>query len=251
MAEQSQWIRGALIMGGLLAAGMVISASILGYNARLAASQKQSVLVKGLAEKPVKADRAELELVLTSRGATAADALAKLREQRPKLEAFLTEQKLTAAQIEAGGEDFSAVPKRNDKGMTTEEVDYYAAAQQFTLRSKDVGQIARAERATLKLREAGMALRVGEAQYLVSDLEAIKMSLIGSATQNAFARAGEFARNGNAKVGAMKAAQQGAFYILPATGKSDSDSDYGGVYDKKTIDKIARVVVTIEYAIQP
>lgn len=249
MAEQ--WVRGALIMGGLLAAGMVISAGILGYNARLAASQKQSVIVKGLAEKPVKADRAELELVLTSKGKDAAEALARLREQRPKLEAFFSEHNFAAAQIETEGEDFTSVAKRNDKGMQTDEVDYYTASELFVLRSQDVAQIAKVERATLKLRESGMALRVGAAQYLVSDLEKIKMSLIGSATQNAFARAGEFARNGNAKVGAMKAAQQGAFYILPATGKSDSDSDYGGVYDKKTIDKIARVVVTIEYAIQP
>ena len=36
-----------------------------------------------------------------------------------------------------------------------------------------------------------------------------------------------------------------------APGSSAEDSDYGGSYDKRTVDKIARVVVTIEYAIEP
>ena len=53
---------------------------------------------------------------------------------------------------------------------------------------------------------------------------------------------------GGVKVGAMRSASQGAFYILPESG-SDDDSDYGGAYDKATINKIARVVVTINYAI--
>ena len=47
----------------------------------------------------------------------------------------------------------------------------------------------------------------------------------------------------------MRGASQGAFYILPAGASTDVD-DYGGAYDKTTIDKKARVVVTIEYAIE-
>jgi hypothetical protein len=85
--------------------------------------------------------------------------------------------------------------------------------------------------------------------FMLSNLEEIKKSLIGAATQNAMLRATEFAKNGNAKVGAMRNASQGAFYILPAGASTDVD-DYGGRYDKTTIEKVARVVVTIEYAIE-
>ena len=46
----------------------------------------------------------------------------------------------------------------------------------------------------------------------------------------------------------VRSASQGAFYILPARGSS-SDDEYGGTYDKSTIDKLARVVVTVEYAL--
>lgn len=251
MTQQSQWVRGALVLGALLAFGLITAAALLGYNARIAASQRQSITVKGLAEKPVKADRAELNLSHESRGASPAEALRRLREQKPQLDSFFKDQGFTTEQIEIGAENFFPVFKHTDKGMPTEIVDHYEAGQAFVLRSQNVEQIAKAQRATLSLRENGLALEVGQPQYLVSSLEEMKMSLIGNATQNAFARAGEFARNGNAKVGQMKSASQGAFYILPATGRSEADSDYGGVYDKSTIDKIARVVVTIEYAIQP
>ena len=85
--------------------------------------------------------------------------------------------------------------------------------------------------------------------FLVSNLEEVKMSLIGAATQNAKVRAGEFAKHGGVEVGPMRAASQGSFYILPAGAETDVN-DYGGAYDKSTIDKKARVVVTIEYAIE-
>jgi uncharacterized protein len=87
--------------------------------------------------------------------------------------------------------------------------------------------------------------------YLVSNLEDVKMSLIGAATQNAKTRAQEFAKNGNVQVGLMRSASQGSFYVLPDGASTDVDDyGYGGVYDKTTINKKARVVVTIEYAIE-
>ena len=62
-------------------------------------------------------------------------------------------------------------------------------------------------------------------------------------------RADEFAKNGDAKVGTMRSASQGTFDILPANGSAEDS--IGGVYDKSTVKKIARVVVTIEYNTQP
>jgi hypothetical protein len=75
------------------------------------------------------------------------------------------------------------------------------------------------------------------------------MSLISSATENARKRANEFTKQDGVKVGVMRSASQGAFYILAAGASAETD-DYGGVYDKSTINKIAKVVVTIVYGIE-
>ena len=86
-------------------------------------------------------------------------------------------------------------------------------------------------------------------QYLLSNLETIKRDLIAQATADAQVRAEEFAKSGNTKVGMMRSASQGAFNILSATSADNDDSDYGGTYNKDTIDKKVRLVVTIEYGI--
>ena len=46
----------------------------------------------------------------------------------------------------------------------------------------------------------------------------------------------------------MRSASQGSFNIYADGGEGSSD-DYGGVYDKSTIGKNVRLVVTIEYGI--
>ena len=74
------------------------------------------------------------------------------------------------------------------------------------------------------------------------------MSLIAAATQNARKRAEEFVKQDHLQVGPMRSASQGAFYILAPGGENDND-DYGGTYDKTTVNKIAKVVVTIVYSI--
>ena len=51
------------------------------------------------------------------------------------------------------------------------------------------------------------------------------------------------------KVGAMRSASQGSFNIYADSGSS-GDDEYGGSYDKTTIGKQVRLVVTIEYAIE-
>lgn len=84
--------------------------------------------------------------------------------------------------------------------------------------------------------------------FLVGNLDDVKMALIGEATKNAKLRAQEFAKNGDVKVGTMRSASQGTFDILPAGGKVEDSS--GGTYDKSSIEKVARVVVTIEYNIE-
>ena len=119
--------------------------------------------------------------------------------------------------------------------------------QSLVINSRDIQKIEKAAKDAYLLDEIGISIEQ-KPQYLVSNLEEIKMSLIANATKNAHSRANEFAKVGGVKVGAMRSASQGAFYILPESG-SDDDSDYGGAYDKATINKIARVVVTINYAI--
>lgn len=246
--------KAVVILGLLLAIGMSLSAFIFGLQAKHIGSGKQSIAVKGLAEKPVMADYAEWTVGLRVQGATFAEALANLRNERPTLDAFLAAQGFAANSLKGGTE--TVTPNLVEEevegggGRTRTVQRGFNAAQSVLITSKDLPAIEAAHKAILQFVGEGHPAYFEDPAFLVSNLEDIKMSLIGAATQNALQRAAQFAQNGNAEVGAMRSASQGAFYILPAGASVDSsDYGYGGTYDKTTISKTARVVVTIEYDI--
>ena len=245
--------KAVVILGVLLALGMSSAAFIFGIQAKHIGAGKQSIAVKGLAEKPVTADYAEWTVGLRVQGSNFADALAKLRKERPALDAFLGSQGFAADALNNGKE--SVTPNLVDEelpgGRTRQVQRGFNAAQDILITSKDLAAVEAAHKAMLQFKGEGHPVQYEDPSFLVSNLEDIKMSLIGAATQNAERRALEFAKNGNATVGAMRSASQGAFYILPAGASIDSsDYGYGGTYDKSTISKTARVVVTIEYNIE-
>ena len=228
---------------------LVIAAAVLGYQVKQVGGGREAISVKGLAEKPIKADRAEWTVGLQVQGATIAEALAKLRKEKPALDKLLADAGFDAAALQESNEsaepNFEEVEGRNGN-MRSVQVGH-VARQSVTITTTDLARVVAAARGIVQF-QADHPVTFGAPQYLVSNLEEVKMSLIGAAMQNAKVRAAEFAKNGDVKVGAMRSASQGAFYILAAGANADV-SDWGGTYDKATIDKIARVVVTVDYSI--
>ena len=229
---------------------LVIAAAVLGYQVKQVGGGRESISVKGLAEKPIKADQAEWSVQLQVKGATIAEALARLRKEKPGLDQFLARAGFeTAALVESNESvepNFEEVEGSNGN-LRSVQVGH-VARQSVTVRTADISRIIQASKAIVQFQADGHPVNFGPPQFLVSNLEEVKMSLIGAAMKNSRVRAGEFAKNGDVKVGPMRSASQGAFYILPASANADV-SDWGGTYDKSTVEKIARVVVTVDYRI--
>lgn len=250
MTEQNDLFKAMAVLGILLAIGMSAAAFILGVQGKRAVSGQQSITVKGLAEKPIKADSAEWTLTVSVTQQTQAAALERLAVERKVVEAFLVKQGFAT---EAWTADVETLNPHYDevfiKDVPRQVQNGFDAYQNIRVTSKDLSKITTANKALLQLRAENHPVNASPPSYLVSDLENIKMSLIADATKNARTRATEFVKQDGVSVGVMKSASQGAFYILPVGGDAGDDS-YGGVYDKSTIDKIARVVVTIVYNIE-
>ncbi len=229
---------------------LVIAASVLGYQVKQVGGGRETISVKGLAEKPVKADRAEWTVRLQVKGDTIADALGKLRKERPALGDFLAKAGFEAGTYTESNEstepNYEQVEGRNGNMRSVQQGN--VARQSITINTTDITKVMAASRAIVQFEADGHPVSYGEPQYLVSNLEDVKMSLIAAAMQNSRTRAAEFAKNGDVEVGRMRSASQGAFYIL-AAGADQDVSDWGGSYDKSTVDKVARVVVTVDYSI--
>jgi hypothetical protein len=220
-------------------------------QAKRAVMGQQNITVKGLAEKPIKADAAEWTIRVAVSNPTQAGALKEVAKTRRVVETFLDkqgfEQDTWTVDVETLGPHYVDVLENNRYRQVQKGYEGY---QNIRVVSKDLVKIKAANKAFLQLRADNQPVIAHAPNYLVSNLEDIKMSLIADATKNARSRATEFVKQDGVKVGVMKSARQGAFYILPVGSNNDFDSHYGGVYDKTTIDKIARVVVTIVYNIE-
>ena len=239
--------RTILFAAFILAAGFVLGTFFLGSQTKMIGSGRATVSVKGLAEKPIKADCAEWSISTSAKGKTFAEALQNLRKEKTALDAFLDKLGFGAQvredSVEMVGPHYVEVER---KDRTVQVQDGYEASQTVTITTRDIALIGKASTAALEYKASGADIAYEFPTYLVSNLEEIKMSLISAATENAYARAKEFIKHGDSQLGSMRSASQGAFYILADAANSDT-SDYGGTYDKTTVNKIARVVVTIEF----
>jgi uncharacterized protein len=235
----------------IFSVALVIAASVLGYQVKQVGGGRETISVKGLAEKPIQADRAEWKVTIQVKGDNNADALARLRKERPALDQFLVTAGFDKAALSESNEateaNYEQVEGRNGNMRSVQQGNL--ARQTITVSTTDIGKVIAASRNIVQFEADGHPVSYGDPQYLVSNLEEVKMSLIADAMKNSRTRAAEFAKNGDVEVGSMRSASQGAFYILPA-GADQDVSDWGGSYDKSTFDKIARVVVTVDYGIE-
>ena len=250
MTENKSFFKAMTILGLLLALGMASAAFILGVQAKRAVSGQRSITVKGLAEKPIQADSADWTIQVSVYGRTQATALQSASTTRRVVEAFLTKQDFEKSawtvDVETIEPHYVELYDPNYRRVQ----QGYEAHQNIRVVSSDLAKIKTANKAILQLRADNQPIIAHSPKYLVSNLEDIKMSLIADATKNARRRAIEFVKQDGATVGVMKSAKQGTFSILALGGNGDGDNSYGGVYDKSTIDKTARVVVTIVYNIE-
>ena len=239
------------ILGGLLAVGLMLGAYILGAQTRHIGSAKQSITVKGLAEQPVKATRAAWNITVNSHAATQQEALSLLRRDRAALDKFLAEYGFNDADNGKTAESIepNMVYENYGNGRGGNVQRGYNGQQTLTVKTDDLAKVQEARAKIVEFKADGHNVGNNSLEFLVGNLDEIKLSLIGTATKNAKARAQEFAKNGDVKVGLMRAASQGTFDILSADGNNEEDT-YGGNFDTSSINKIARVVVTIEYEIE-
>lgn len=198
----------------ILAAGLLAAAFALGGRFK-DLRQPGVITVKGLAEARHHATVGTWKVGVKVWGQDYAEARAKSTKQKERLKAFLKEH------------GFDTDSYQSESIAIDAHTEYYTDAK--------------GERQS---RENGYD---AEHTIVVSTKELDKLKTALAAIQDL--RAEEFAKTGNAKVGAMQSASQGSFDIQSPNPSSEDNSDYGGSYDTSTVEKNVRLVVTIQYGI--
>ena len=240
-----------IIFGIILALGLIAAAFVLGTQFKNL-KQSGTITVKGLAEAPYKANLAQIQMGVSAWGQDYAGALANGKNDFKALQQFVaskgfsvSSQNVTPISVEPYNEDYV-----DEQGQTRSRQNGYKATQTLSISSQELNKITNMLAQVQNYRISHESVTFEKPQYLLNDLEKIKHDLIAKATDDANKRAEEFAKTGHAKVGVMRSASQGSFNILDAHNPDTDDSDYGGTYDKDGVDKLVRLVVTIDYAIE-
>lgn len=236
----------------ILSIGVIMASFILGTQFKNL-RQQGVITVKGLAEAQHQSGLASWKITIDNQDYDYTQTLNNNKEKLKFLVNFLQKQgfdnneiKTNKTEIEDNIEQY-----RDENGYYKSYKNGHKASSSVIISTKNIELIDKVYTKLQELKAQHQEIGIRDPEYYLENLEKIKRDLIAQATQDAHARAEEFAKTGKAKVGTMKSASQGAFNIYSDNPSDNSDTDeYGGIYSTSTKGKLVRLVVTIEYEIE-
>jgi hypothetical protein len=238
----TNWDRNKLLAAGILAAGVAGAGFLGGQSLVHSRLGFRTVTVKGLAERPVKADLGFWPIRFVATGGTLEEARQRLETSEAAVRAYLTAKGFKPENIQV--KNIRVQDKAADYSQG------YAADARFILNedilvtSTEVDRLAAAARTTGDLLKAGVVFSSDSynagPSYVFTGINALKGDLLAEATTRAREAAQTFAQQSGARVGGIQNASQGVIEVNPAVEIPDESAD-------KQIDKKVRVVSTITY----
>ncbi|MBL4804365.1 MAG: SIMPL domain-containing protein [Alphaproteobacteria bacterium] len=239
MSQNNTAPLGIILLGVFIALGLSASGYFVGqmmYNAKVAVNTAEA---KGLAERRVEADTANWTLRFDLAGGANANipALYKQAEKHQQtIISLLKENGFTDDEIKIGVIDYRYQEFRNSSQQLVDQKHILAGS--VNVETAKVRQIEKVRGNVNKLIAEGINIQNTPPKYYFTGLNDIKPDMLREATQNARIAANEFASNAGVKVGSIRSARQGSFFIR------DVGSEYS---DSEKIEKDVRVVTTIDF----
>lgn len=226
----------------ILAVGIALGGCFIGNGFYKSRGVDRYVTVKGLAEVSVTADMAFWPIRFSVAGDDLTAAMNNIRENERIVRKFLVDHGIDAADITVN--NFEVSDRRADPYNNNNEGSRYIINQVLMARTDEPGKIATALQNVAQLTEAGVILTSNyygmQPNYLFTKLNDLKPQMIADATANARVSAEQFAKDSGSTLGTIRRANQGQFQILPRD-QMESASE------QQQINKVVRVVTTIEY----
>lgn len=242
----------ALVLGICLLIGLAAAGYFIGKGGLRFKSDSRTVSVKGLVEKEVKAEQAVWSLNLRYASNDLKDAHAKISADREATIAFLHGKGFKDEEIER--QPTRTIDKAAREYGQQQGIDRnrYVVTTSVVVKTKNVDQVHTALGTTEELLKSGVVLDgerdggTANPRYIISSFNTLRPQLLAEATKNARTTAQQFAADSGAKVGRIRAANQGMIQIFGSDGNDES----GPYSPTSTITKKIRVVSTFEFDLQ-
>lgn len=255
------FLLGASLSLGLVAAAIIVTVfAVKDNNKKIAAFDRATKLaadtatnvtrskvirVKGSASQMVRSDYGSWSGSVAAAAATREEALIKLSAAEKKVTEYIQSVGFKKEDIIWDSISVSVVHCKNEKGIETNEIHHFQVGRSLEIESADVNRLEVLNRTFTNLIKEGYSVSNHGSSYIITNLDDYKMKLLKAATENGYARAKALAESANGKVGTLLSASQGIFQVLAPGGGNISDY---GTYDKSTIEKEIKAVVTLEFS---
>lgn len=219
---------------GMIIMGMSIANGIVTFKDR-----DRTVVVKGLSEREMKADKVTWSLTYKEIGNDPAVMYNLLEQKNAKVVTFLKTAGVSDKEISINP---AVISDRQADNYGNEIMNYrYKATSVITVTSNNIDKVRQLMRRQAELMKQGIAIVSDEyssnVRYEFTGLNKIKQDMVEEATKNAQATAEQFATDTKSDLGDIRSAQQGQFSI--------EDRDSNTPYIKKI-----RVVNTMTYSLK-
>ncbi len=233
-----------------LALGIVVAAigaALIVSKPWITIHQTKPIRVKGYAEKTVMSDTGSMSVNVQVSASDYSQAYGEAGKSLEKIKLIASECLGKPADLVELGTNINPVPKLDKNGAKTNQVDHYVVTRELRINTSNVMALKKLERKLYDLNGNGIRVSIGGPAFFISNLDNVKLSLIEQATANGKKRAEIMAKNSGANLGELVAARQG---VIQITKKNSSDTSDWGIYDTETIEKVVKLVVTLEYEIK-
>ena len=232
-----------LVIAAILSFGLIISSAILSNMVEKVNKREDSISVKGVAERKVKANKGVLILTLMRSNKTAEDAYSKLEEDLTTIKDEITILNLVENEIE-----YSNIKTEPIYNGNTKEISSYNVYQTITITTNKVDTLANTSLELSKLTLKLPNLVVDTPEYYLTDIEKYKNDLIKSATNNAKNTAIDVLKVNGKEIGDIKSLIQDEYKIFTTIDLNSNKTQKSN--ELSAINKVIRANVTATYVIK-
>ena len=166
------------VVVGLIGAATIIS------KPWVTIQHAEPIMVKGYAEREVRADQGSLTVRISEKGTDNGEAYEKAGTSLETVRKLIVDTLGEEAELVELSSSLSETKKLNEKGNRTNEVDYVTATRSLRVNSSQVEELKVMSRQLYDLNGEGIRLTLSGPEFFVSKLDEVKIDLMQRATQN-------------------------------------------------------------------
>lgn len=203
-----------IIISTILSFGLIVSAALLSNAIHNANRSENKITVKGVAEKRIKADKALINIVLSTSNTNLEEAKKNIMDKEAAALNIVKLLELKNDEYQIG--NVKILPKFSNRQQDKEnKILSYDVSQSITIMPKNIDKVDNIYEKFQELKWEFNNIQVTKPEYYITGIEKYKKDLLVEATKNAEYRALEMLKVNNNEIDSLENIVQGQFEILP------------------------------------